>query len=70
MKKEELVLDVEGMSCMHCVNSIKKAVESIEGIIGIEVSLEDKKVTVEYNPEKVKVQQIKLAIEDEGYDIK
>jgi copper chaperone len=70
MKNEKLVLDVDGMSCEHCVNSIKKAVGSIDGVISVDVNLNDKKVIVEYDQSKAKVVYIKEAIIDEGYDVK
>jgi len=69
MLKEKVVLNVEGMSCNHCVNGIKKAVGEIEGVISVEVSLEEKKVTVEYNQAKTKIDYIKEVIIDEGYDV-
>jgi len=70
MLKEKLVLNVEGMSCNHCVNSIKKAVEDIDGVISVDVNLDKKTVTVEYNQDKAKADYIKEAIEDEGYIVK
>jgi len=70
MLKEKIVLNVEGMSCNHCVNGIKKAVGEIDGVISVEVSLEEKTVTVEYNQEKAKADYIKETIEDEGYIVK
>ena len=67
---EKKILNVEGMSCNHCVNGIKKAVEELDGVISVEVSLEDKTVTVEYDPMKVKSSNIQVTIEDEGYTVK
>jgi copper chaperone len=64
MLKELLLLNVEGMSCNHCVNSIKKVVGDIDGVIKVDVSLENKTVTVEYDPKKAKSEYIKEAIED------
>lgn len=69
MLNEITVLNVVGMSCNHCVNSVKKALENINGVLSVEVSLENKTATVEYNPEVVKVSQMKIAIEDEGYSV-
>jgi copper chaperone len=67
MLKEKIILNVEGMSCNHCVNSVKKAVEDIDGVITVDVNLDEKTVTVEYDQEKAKADYIKEAIEDEGY---
>lgn len=43
MKKVE----VKGMSCMHCVSSVEKALAAIEGVTDIAVSLEDSCATYE-----------------------
>lgn len=69
MAKEITDIIVEGMSCTHCVNSIKNAVGSLNGIQKVDVDLATKKVTVEFDPEVVKGKQIKDAIEDQGYDV-
>ena len=63
-------LNVEGMSCQHCVNSIKKAVGELNGIRNVQVDLNSKKVTVEFDPQLVSVQTVKETIEDQGYEVK
>jgi len=69
MTMEKTVLNVEGMSCNHCVSSIQKAVGAIEGVTNVAVDLESKTVTVEYEKEKVGLADIKEEIEDQGYDV-
>lgn len=70
MKNEELVLNVHGMSCMHCVNGIKKAVGAMSGVVNVEVDLDNKTVTTQYDSSKVKPEDIKETIEEEGYEVK
>lgn len=70
MKIEKLVLNVEGMSCQHCVNSIKKSVGMIKGVFDVEVDLDKKTVTTSYDINKVSFEDIKEAIEDQGYEVK
>lgn len=70
MAKQNLNLTVEGMSCMHCVGSVKKAVCALHGVDKVEVELESKRVHVEFDPEKVSFDTIKDTIEDQGYDVK
>ncbi len=69
MSSELKSFNVEGMSCMHCVNSVKKSVGSLPGISKVDVDLSNKKVTVEYDQTKVKPDAIKESIEDAGYDV-
>jgi len=70
MAEQVSVLTVEGMSCSHCENAIKKAVGALNGVNSVIVSLKDKKVTVEYEEEKVGLNTIKDTIEDQGYEVK
>jgi len=70
MAMEVKTLNVEGMSCSHCENSVKKAVGALEGVGSVGVDLKSGKVTVEFDPAKVNVDKIKEAIEDQGYDVK
>ncbi len=70
MAKETKILNVEGMSCSHCENAVKKSVGGLDGVSSVSVDLKGKKVTVEFNPEKVTVNAIKDTIEDQGYDVK
>lgn len=64
------VLNVEGMSCMHCVNAVKSSVGALPGVSKVEVDLPAKKVQVTYDDAKVKLENIKDAIEDAGYEVK
>ncbi|MBU5484799.1 cation transporter [Clostridium sp. MSJ-11] len=64
MKKKILI---EGMSCGHCVNHVEGALEDIGGE-NIEVNLEGKYATVEFNNNSTE-EDIKAAIEDAGYDV-
>jgi copper chaperone len=70
MSNEIKTLNVEGMSCSHCENAVKKAVGELNGVENVTVDLNSKKVTVEYNAEKVSIETIKDTIEDQGYDVK
>ncbi|MDD4494709.1 MAG: copper chaperone CopZ [Eubacteriales bacterium] len=63
-------LNVEGMSCQHCVNRIEKALGSLNGIESVKVSLDDKKVVVEYDSERIALTTIKDVINDQGYEVK
>ncbi|NMC57505.1 MAG: copper chaperone CopZ [Eubacteriaceae bacterium] len=63
------VLNVDGMSCMHCVNAIKNSVGALDGINTVDVDLEAKTVTVEYDEAKTPLERIKEEIEEQGYDV-
>lgn len=63
----QATLQVSGMSCQHCVNSIEKALKEI-GAKG-NVDLQSSSVTVEYEESKVSLDKVKEAIEEQGYDV-
>ncbi|MCR4944495.1 MAG: heavy-metal-associated domain-containing protein [Clostridium sp.] len=63
MKK---VISIEGMSCENCVRHVTEALEAIEGVSSVVVSLDDNTATVET---EVDNEILKNAIEDEGYDV-
>lgn len=65
-----VVLNVEGMSCNHCVQAVKGAVGKLAGVQEVSVSLENKKVSVSFDEQTVSEAKIKDAIEDQGYDVK
>jgi len=67
MSMATVTLQVKGMSCGHCVQSVQNALKEI-GAAGT-VDLASGKVTVEYEEGKVSLEALKEAIEDQGYDV-
>jgi len=63
----EVVLKIPNMSCKHCVMRITKAIKSV-GAKG-EVSLEEKKAVVQFDPGRVRLEEIIKAIERYGYEV-
>ena len=66
---EKIILEVEGMSCHHCVNSIKKAVSVLSGVSDISVDLTGKTVMVKYDPAFITLDIIKNEIEEQGFEV-
>jgi copper chaperone len=62
------VLKVKGMSCQHCVMSVKKALGQVEGIQNVEVDVEKGEVRFE-NTKSVALNRVEKAIEDAGYQV-
>lgn len=61
----KLELEIEGMSCGHCVAAVSEALGELDG-----VSVENVRIgsaEVNYQPELVSPEQIVLAVEDAGY---
>ncbi len=66
---EQITLDVRGMSCGGCVNSVKRVVGAIDGVLRVEVALDTGKVSVSYDADKAGPEQFKAAIRDAGYEV-
>lgn len=66
---QNIVLKVEGMSCGHCENRVKKAVGNLTGVSDVQVSLAEKTVTVSFDPTVTADIKIKETIEQAGYDV-
>ena len=62
-------IKIEGMQCNHCKMSVEKALNSIEGVIKVDVSLENKTATIESQKE-IENDKIKEVIEEAGFEVK
>ncbi len=65
---EKTRLNVDGMSCEHCVRAITKTVGALPGVSHVAVDLDAKTVTVEHSPE-LPIEKIKYEIEEQGYEM-
>ena len=64
---ERLTLNIDGMTCGHCVHSVNNALKELAG-----VTVENVKIgqaTVSYDPATASTSQIAQAVEDEGYAV-
>ena len=65
----QVTLQVQGMSCGHCVKSIENSVGAMSGVEKVHVKLENGTVDVAFNSSEVDVQKITDTIEEEGYTV-
>lgn len=61
-------ITVKGMTCGGCVNSVTKALKSVEGVQEANVDLQGQNATVQFDDSKTNVEVLKEAIENAGYD--
>lgn len=64
MKKK---INIEGMSCMHCVRHVEEALSEIKGISNIEVNLQGKYAVCDVD--NVDEKEIIEKIDEYGYDM-
>ncbi|SDM82021.1 copper chaperone CopZ [Sediminibacillus halophilus] len=65
----EKTLNVQGMSCGHCKTAVEGALKNLDGVSTAEVNLEAGKVDVTYDDAKVSFDDMKEAVEEQGYDV-
>jgi copper chaperone len=65
----QVTLQVQGMSCGHCVNAVESNVAKLDGVNQVKVHLESGKVEVSFDEEKVTLEKIKETIDDQGYEV-
>lgn len=59
---------IDGMMCMHCVGHVKQALEALDGVKEVQVSLEEKKAVITSEKE-ISDAAIEKAIADAGYKV-
>ncbi|XP_061745377.1 copper-transporting ATPase 2 isoform X2 [Nerophis ophidion] len=62
------VVWITGMTCQSCVRSIEGGVSRMRGVHSVVVSLEDGKGTITFDPELTDPEQLRVAIEDMGFE--
>ncbi len=67
-KSMQKTLNITGMMCNHCVAHVKKALESVDGVSSVNVSLENNNATVTL-AHPVDDATLAKAVTDEGYDV-
>lgn len=60
-------MKIEGMTCASCAKNIEKATRKLNGVTESNVNFATEKLTISYEPNLVKVSEIKKAIEKAGY---
>lgn len=66
---ERVELNVEGMTCGGCVNSIQNALNGRDGVANATANLDAKLVTIEFDPAVIQRAGLVEAIEDAGFDV-
>ncbi len=66
---ESVSLDVTGMKCGGCESNVKSKLNAIDGVMNVEAMSKEKKVNVDFDPEKTNVEKISEAIIEAGFAI-
>ena len=65
----ESTINIEGMTCGHCVESVTKALEGLAGVSDVSVMLEEKSAELTYDAAKVGLAEFTKAVEEAGFTV-
>lgn len=61
------MINIEGMVCENCKNSVEQALLKIDGVRCAEVNLEKNYALVEYDDSRASVAEMSAAIDEMGF---
>jgi copper chaperone len=64
---DQLIYTVPGMNCGHCRAAITSEVAKVDGVAGVDVDLDAKRVTVA--GDRLDAAAVRAAIDEAGYDV-
>lgn len=64
---ETIDLKIEGMTCGGCVKSVTRVLTGVAGVASADVSLEEGRARVTFDPGKAGIEALKQVIERAGY---
>jgi len=65
--EKSTTLNIPGMDCGLCPITIKKALNKVDGVNNVTISLDDRTATVMYDDTKTSADNLSAATEDAGY---
>lgn len=68
-RSKQIVLQIEGMSCASCVQTIEGSLRNLTGVLKANVNFAAQKASLEYDPALVGLREIEKAIGDVGYGV-
>ena len=70
MATEKLQVNIGGMSCSFCTETIRKALSRMEGVAEVHVSLSHEETLIQYDPTKQTPAQLRDTLRSLGYTIR
>jgi len=67
---EKALLEIEGMHCSACAQSVEKALAGVEGVRTASVSLPSERASVRYDPRRADPEALREAVVRAGYGVR
>ena len=68
MSTRTIHLDVRGMTCTNCSQTVQDALDSLDGVEEASVNVATDEATVTYDPDRTSLSAVYGAVDDAGYD--
>ncbi|MBE7729544.1 heavy-metal-associated domain-containing protein [Komagataeibacter sp. FXV3] len=65
---ETITLNISGMTCDGCASKVVHALEAVDGVSMVEVSLEQGKAFITYDGRTTNPDDLFAAVDDAGFD--
>ena len=62
-------LPILEMSCVVCAGNVERTVSGLDGVVSASVNFAANNITVDYDPKKISLQDMKAAVQAAGYDL-
>ncbi len=64
---QQIIVNIGGMGCVGCANTIQDALEDMEGVVEVAVDLENDTASVNYHSDSVSINDLEQSVEEAGY---
>lgn len=69
MAQHSITLNINGMTCNGCVNSVTHALNQVQGVLQVQVHLNLHQAVICFDDNQTHVHQLKQTIEDVGFEV-
>ncbi len=66
---KNIVMNVPAISCEHCERAITSALTPVEGVQNVQVDIPGKLVRVEFDENRVNIEEMKAILQEEDYPV-
>ena len=70
VKSEKVILPIGGMNCAACSSRVERTLNKLDGVMQAHVNLATEKATIEYLPNKIRIDDFKATISKIGFFVK
>lgn len=65
----QVIIDVQGVSCEHCVNLIENKINKLNGVESIQFLLDERKINITFDLNEVDLKDITDTIEELCFNV-